>query len=71
MRLSKDAEEILIKRLDRFEEKLDRLLESIVPEMETKIALTQAKSSTSARITAAIGGILAVATSAAIAWFEH
>ena len=62
--------DIILKRFDKFENKLDDLLEKVIPAINLQIALVKKDSSRTAKIITAIGGAITVAISVAMAWHK-
>jgi hypothetical protein len=65
----KERSEIQIK-LEEMHKDLKEIREKDLPELKIEVAVVKERASTHAKVISAIGGILAVATSAAIAFLR-
>lgn len=61
----------IIERFDRLESKMDKVLEEKLPTLETKVALIEERTSRAAKATAAVGGVITLAVSTAVAYFKR
>jgi len=72
---SDKVESLILQRLDtmekKFDSKLDLILESAIPNLKTEVALIKDRSGRFAIIISAVGGALALLTSAGVAmWLK-
>lgn len=65
MKISK--EDLILQSFDRVEKKIDKLMEEIVPQLKTDMAVMKTKSSNTAAIITGIGGAITLAVSVAAA----
>lgn len=70
MKNGKKFEEYLIQKLESIETEVKQVRQQDIPKLKLEIAVVKEKSSNSAKIISAIGGLLAVAVSTAVALFK-
>jgi enterochelin esterase-like enzyme len=58
-------------RFDRLEAKIDKLMDDMIPTLREEMATMKAKSSNTATIITAIGGLVTLVASMAVAKFRH
>ena len=67
-------EEVILKKLELIETKLDEVRTKTIPELQTKFAVEHAlakeRVSRDAKIITTVGGIITLAVSSAIAWLK-
>lgn len=70
MKNGKKLEDLLFHKLDSIESEIKDIRQKDIPNIKTDIAVVKSESKASARIITGIGGLIAIATSAAIAWLR-
>lgn len=70
MATSKRMQELILSKLEVIEKEVKEVRNTDIPNLKIEVAVVKEKSNTSAKIISGIGGILAVGTSVAIAWFK-
>ena len=70
MAKGKKFEELLMATLQELKQDVKDIRQTDIPNIKTDIAVVKSESKTSARIISGVGGLIAIATSVAIAWFK-
>ncbi len=68
---SKEFNELIINKLSHIETELKEVRQTDIPNLQIELAVTKEKTSTTAKVISAVGGLVAIATSTAIAYFRH
>ena len=74
MRKDHKVEGLILDKLEHIEAKLDEVRTKTIPELQTKFAVEHAlakdRFTREAKIITAVGGVITLAVSSAIAWFK-